>query len=230
MLFESQVFEKCGVEWETHTLCKRHAYSLCDAHGGAVKRAIRRIAVKGRLLENAEEIAIAINKKHVENDGFENAWAYAYTNIDRSIAASVWASLKEWPGLKKCCEFQYNVIKDGKPVPTSGVVRMALCSGSGRYEVHDMFKRPKGYGTFCTKCVYLTQDIVYHQSAKKECPHYHKRNVGKEKSTTPANLGGYSSSTQGTTGTANPLLRQYCRNSLYHRRVPRLLATQVFPK
>ena len=38
LLWESQCFRDYGIVWETHTLCKRHAWSLCDAHGGAIKR------------------------------------------------------------------------------------------------------------------------------------------------------------------------------------------------
>ena len=45
--FESSVYTEYGIDWETHTLCKRHAYNLCDAHGGAGKRSARAAHVSG---------------------------------------------------------------------------------------------------------------------------------------------------------------------------------------
>ena len=60
MLFESSAFKRYGIRWETHTLCKRHAYSLCDAHGGAVKRCARHSAVIGELPKEALDCARAI--------------------------------------------------------------------------------------------------------------------------------------------------------------------------
>ena len=129
MIFESECFAKTGIVWETHTLCKRHAYSLCDAHGGAVKRAIRRAAVAGANALHAEELAQLINSK--EKQGyFANARAYAFKNINRDQADRIWASLHDAPGMKACCEFLYNTLNSaGAEVPTPGVMRMREVSG-----------------------------------------------------------------------------------------------------
>ena len=45
--WESSVWEEYGINWETHTLCKRHASNECDAHGGSVQRAWHAVGVKG---------------------------------------------------------------------------------------------------------------------------------------------------------------------------------------
>jgi hypothetical protein len=42
---ESSVFQKYGIDYEIHTLCRRHGYNLCDADGGAVKRTINQFGV-----------------------------------------------------------------------------------------------------------------------------------------------------------------------------------------
>jgi hypothetical protein len=58
--FESQVQSNYDIVWETHTLCKRHAYGPCDSAGGglvmissstllsAVKRRARHLACIGK--------------------------------------------------------------------------------------------------------------------------------------------------------------------------------------
>jgi hypothetical protein len=38
--WESNVQDTYDIEWETHTLCKRHAYGLCDAAGGGTALAL----------------------------------------------------------------------------------------------------------------------------------------------------------------------------------------------
>jgi len=72
--WESNVWRTYGIRWETHTLCKRHVWSECDAHGGATKRAMKATAVKGCPPGEAEEYASILN---YHATGFPNCRAYA---------------------------------------------------------------------------------------------------------------------------------------------------------
>jgi hypothetical protein len=173
MRWESGVFKRCGIKWETHTLCKRHAYSLCDAHGGAVARLMARLSLEGEWPNTAQEFAAIVNRLAKSQDCMEAAWAYAYINIPRE-ESNVWAGLREWPGMQKACEFQYNVIgPDGLTIPREDVVRFRECSGQEEetMQVYDMITRPKEHGHFCLGCSMLKQDVKYHKTNKiADCP------------------------------------------------------------
>jgi hypothetical protein len=67
-----------NIEWETHTLCKRHGYSLCDAHGGQGNLAAARAAIEGAAPNSSLDFARIIN------ECFANARAYSIATIDRS--------------------------------------------------------------------------------------------------------------------------------------------------
>lgn len=183
MFWESGVYFRTGILWETHTLCKRHAYSLCDAHGGAVKRSIRSKCVEGEYPTTAEQFAEIVNRLCNNNEAFANARAYAFKNISRDHAELVWSTLNDTPGMKKCCEFQYNVRDStGRFCPKEGAVRMRICSESDEIpKVFDMHKRSrKEFGTFCGKCAHVNQNIVYHKTPKTECPYWSQRYVGRQ--------------------------------------------------
>ena len=87
MNWESAVHTEYGIEWETHTLPKRHGFSLCDAHGGGVKRTINAFGVAHYDPEDAHEFANIINgwvcglkEGEVRHD---SCTAYAMQNISR---------------------------------------------------------------------------------------------------------------------------------------------------
>jgi hypothetical protein len=61
MKMESSVYTKYGIDFETHTLPKRHGYNMCDGHGGAVKRTINQFGVANFDPENAHDFANIIN-------------------------------------------------------------------------------------------------------------------------------------------------------------------------
>ena len=89
--FESSIWKRYGIVWETHTLCKRHAYSLCDAHGGTVKRYIRRFAMLHWQPETAEQFAAVVNgiareydDPHGQSRINSRCTAYPFRNFDRS--------------------------------------------------------------------------------------------------------------------------------------------------
>ena len=209
MLWESSVWNKCGILWETHTLCKRHAYSLCDAHGGAVKRSIRARCAAGEYPRTAEEFAAIINRMCEDDEGFANARAYAFKNISRDDADAVWASLNDTAGMKQCCEFQYNVMSsDGQLIPKEGVVRMRQVSESTETpKVFDLIKQKKSVvGTFCTKCAHIKQNIVYHRKPRLECPHWHQRYVGRQVKSQIPKWGGPASHVDTSTTSAPSLL------------------------
>ena len=129
MEFESTAHEKYGCKWETHTLCKHHAYNLCDAHGGSIKRFVKAHAVRSQRSFSAEDYCMIVNG--TQDQAFADARAYAFKNIDRSDKQTLPAMLRDMNGMKACCEFQYNSKNEsGEFVPTSHVVRMRMCSGS----------------------------------------------------------------------------------------------------
>jgi hypothetical protein len=80
MLWESKVKETFGIEFETHTLCKRHAYSECDAHGGAGKRIVRSAVTNGYAPGEAEEYASIMNHLTL---GAQGSRSYAIQKIRR---------------------------------------------------------------------------------------------------------------------------------------------------
>jgi len=129
--WESSVWSTYGIRWETHTLCKRHAWSECDAHGGAGKRAMKAAAVKGCAPGEAEEYATIVNNC---TTGFSNCKAYALRNINRSEKEALLKELKELPGMKQMCEFQYFYLDEkNEVVRRPGIVLMRACSGNVRF-------------------------------------------------------------------------------------------------
>ena len=77
MAFEAHVQTTHNIHWETHTLCKRHAYILCDAHGGQSKVAAAAAAIAGAAPMSALDFA------NIINICIANAKAYCIENIDR---------------------------------------------------------------------------------------------------------------------------------------------------
>ena len=61
MKWESQVYGRYGIIWRTHTLCKRHAYNLCDSHGSGIKKCIASYANAGYAPETAHDFSNIIN-------------------------------------------------------------------------------------------------------------------------------------------------------------------------
>ena len=169
--FESSVYEVYGIEWETHTLCKRHAYNLCDAHGGAGKRHAKAAAVAGHAPESAQEFAALLNG---DRSSFGDTKAFAIEDIPRPDTSK---QIRPPAGIQRCCEFQYfYTSKDGKKVREIGVMRMRRCSGvdeiygAGQYTTCDMNKR-KDRGPICHKCTYTKQRPVYHKYDQTKCTH-----------------------------------------------------------
>jgi hypothetical protein len=161
MLWESNVWDECGIHWETHTLCKRHAYSLCDAHGGGIKRAIRAACVEGNHALTACDFAELINNMSLIDDKFARAKAYAFNNIPREDKTTLMATLRTMNGMQKACEFQYNEkCRDGVYRQAAGVVRFRHCSGhpSESYQTFSIIKRNK---QLCTQCIAIKERVVY---------------------------------------------------------------------
>ena len=180
LLFESSMFQDYGLFWETHTLCKRHAWNLCDAHGGAGKRRATASAVAGNPPETAAEFASIINSCRTS---MGTSRAYALENIDRSMAASVTAQLLDCKPMKKCCEFQYSYMKGDVVHREPGVVRMRFCSyredaplgPTAQFHTKDFIKRPPSWGTVCEKCTFSLERPVFHKLEGTNCQLYHAR-------------------------------------------------------
>jgi hypothetical protein len=168
--FESSVYQEYGIEWETHTLCKRHAYNLCDAHGGAGKRKAKAAAVAGYGPESAQEFAAILNGDALS---FGDTRAFAIEDIPRPDTKNL---LRTLTGMQKACEFQYFYTSaDGKKIREVGVVRFRRCSGvdakhaASQFHTWDMNKRGKGWGAICLKCTYSKQRPVYHSKERTRC-------------------------------------------------------------
>ena len=169
-VFESSAFKRYGIKWETHTLCKRHAYSLCDAHGGAGKRAFRHSAAIGELPKEAADFARAI----MHHAKFGDTRAIAYTNMDMSTAEQEYAALSEMAGMKKACEFQYFYVDDsGEKVYTSGFSRFRTVSGdeSAPWTAVHLPKVEEGKESkkVCAKCTQGRQRPVWHEKSAGNC-------------------------------------------------------------
>jgi hypothetical protein len=158
--WESSVWHTHGIIWQTHTLCKRHAYNECDAHGGSVQRAAHAAGVKGSPPGDEIEYANLIN---TYPSGLYNAKAYALKNIDRSAQKENKKKIRNMAGMKKMCEFQYVFCdEDGREQRLPGIVLMRLTSSGGKYQVRDLLKQN------CLNCSYTLQRPVYH--TRKGCP------------------------------------------------------------
>jgi hypothetical protein len=174
MNWESRVHTDYGVVWETHTLAKRHGYSLCDSHGGAVKRTINAFGVAHYDPENAHDFANIINglvrgpilegeAKHAQ------CTAYAMQNISRITKADLFQASRNCGGIQNASEFLYTCLDEGgKEVRIPGVVRVKEVSGCKEEEciVFDIVKRDKSqYGPICNGCTRRQQHPVYHKKS-----------------------------------------------------------------
>jgi hypothetical protein len=174
MNWESCVHTDYGIVFETHTLPKRHGYSLCDAHGGAVKRTINAFGVAHYDPENAHDFANIINgwvcgpflegeAKHAQ------CTAYAMQNISRITKADLYDAARTCHGIQKASEFLYTCLdEEGKEVRIPGVVRVKEVSGCKEEEciVFDIVKRDKAeYGVICNGCTRRQQHPVYHRKS-----------------------------------------------------------------
>ena len=174
MNWESCVHTDYGIVFETHTLPTRRGYSLCDAHGGAVKRTINAFGVAHFDPENAHDFANIINgwvcgpflegeAKHAQ------CTAYAMVNISRVTKADLYDASRTCHGIQKASEFLYTCLdEDGKEVRIPGVVRVKQVSGCKEEEciVFDIVKRDKAeYGSICNGCTRSQQHPVYHRKS-----------------------------------------------------------------
>ncbi len=172
MEFESTAHEKYGCVWETHTLCKHHAYNLCDAHGGSIKRFVKAHSVQTQRAFSAEDYCRIINGS--TDQVFANATAYAFKNIDRSDKQTLPEMLRDMNGMRACCEFQYTSKNEsGEFVPTSHVVRMRMCSGSEEPYKTFLLKKQPHKGRYCNKCTLFHQRPTFHPNTVSDCPNWH---------------------------------------------------------
>jgi hypothetical protein len=170
MNFESEVYEATGIIWETHLLCKLHAYNLCDAHGGLIKRKFRRAYVGGFRPLRALHFAAIINDP---DTGVFDARAYAFEGIHKVPKDQVSTPFRECNGMHDACSFLYWCKdKDDNIVRIPGWVRFAERSDNPEKEwiAKDVPKRPRGmYGTLCHGCTWELKRPVYHRKENTEC-------------------------------------------------------------
>jgi hypothetical protein len=105
----------------THSLCKRHGYSLCDSHGASVKRIILSHAIGDFQPETAHHFAFILNNCLSANTESQNgtapalvngrANAYPIVNINREDKEAMYRHVR-MTGIHKACEFQYNCLDD----------------------------------------------------------------------------------------------------------------------
>jgi hypothetical protein len=169
--WESEVHSMYGMIWETHNLCKRHAWNLCDSHGAQAKKGAHAAAMAGMAPETALEFATIINECRT---GYGQARAYVIENINRSTKDKRWKLLKQMDGVKKCSEFQYwHLAADGTVMRTPGVVRMRHCSqNSDNHEDYItvlLRKSPPEWGNMCKKCTQFWQRPVFHVKNQDKC-------------------------------------------------------------
>lgn len=165
MDWESNVWKNYGIVWETHTLCKRHAWSECDAHGGNQRRATKAFGVRGGPPGEAEEYATIINNY---KKGFHNTKAFAVRNIDRTGKSQRAKEMEDLFGMKKASEFQYVFTdENGVQCRQPGVVLTKEISGDERkYSVSDLNKK------LCRNCSYASQRPV-EKHRLSDCPYKH---------------------------------------------------------
>jgi hypothetical protein len=170
MNFESEVYETTGIIWETQLLCKLHAYNLCDAHGGAIKRKFRRAYVSGFRPLRALHFAAIINDPET---GVHDARAYAFEGMKKLPKDKVSTPFRECSGMKDACSFLYWCKdKDGNIVRHAGWVRFAECSNDPEEEwiAKDVLKRKQStYGNVCHPCTYSFKRPVYHRVEGTVC-------------------------------------------------------------
>ena len=168
--FESSVYQEYSVKWETHTLCKRHAWNLCDAEGGRGKRLFRSHAIKGSAPQHAWEFAAILNEcEH----SFGKSRAYSFKDVHRLDKKEENAHLKALKDsiFKLSCEFQFFCINSEKEeVRTPGFIRMRVSSrdpgDNSEFHTYDLLKRPKEWGVLCNNCTFLDQIPTYHKKGE----------------------------------------------------------------
>ena len=169
MFFESSAFKRYGIRWECHTLCKRHAYSLCDAHGGACKRAFRHASVIGELPKEAADFVRAI----INHSKFGDTRAIAYSHMDMSTKDQEYAALINMDGMQAACEFQYYYTDDnGVKVYADGFVRFRAVSGddSAPWNAYYLPRVEAGESNkLCKKCTQGLQRPVWHKKSAGSC-------------------------------------------------------------
>jgi hypothetical protein len=180
MKMESSVYRKYGIDFETHTLPKRHGYNMCDGHGGAVKRTINQFGVSNFDPENAHDFANIINGwvTGLTADCLRHSscTAYAMVNIPRLKKDELKAACRSCTGMQRACEFIYTCKNDkGEVVHTPGIMRVKEVSGCKDEEplICDILKRDvASYGKICNGC-----------TRTKEYPVYHKKDIWTEEKT-----------------------------------------------
>jgi hypothetical protein len=170
MTMESSVFQKYGIDYETHTLCKRHGYSLCDAHGGAVKRTINQFSVSHYDPATAHEFANIVNGwvtgLTADCARHANCTAYAMVNIPRAEKEGLKAACRSCTGMQRACEFVYTCKNQkGEVVHEPGIMRVREVSGCNEEEalILDIQKRDTSYGNICKGCTRIKEYPVYHK-------------------------------------------------------------------
>jgi hypothetical protein len=171
MTMESSVFQKYGIDYETHTLCKRHGYSLCDAHGGAVKRTINQFSVSHYDPATAHEFANIVNGwvtgLTADCARHANCTAYAMVNIPRAEKEELKAACRSCTGMQRACEFVYTCKNQkGEVVHEPGIMRVREVSGCHEEEalILDIQKRDTSYGNICKGCTRIKEYPVYHKN------------------------------------------------------------------
>lgn len=171
--FESSVMTTHGIHWVTHTLCKRHGYNLCDAHGGCIKRHVNAASVQGYNVHSEVDFCYLVSNliatTELNAPRHANCKAYAVKNVPRMEKAELEASQRSCNGMQDCCEFEFTVLDDnGEPVSVPGCMRTRTLSGQASeiYQVFDIKRRGLQFGTICNWC-----------SVTKQRPMYHKRDI-----------------------------------------------------
>ena len=170
MTMESSVFKTYGIDYETHTLSKRHGYNSCDAHGGAVKRTINQFSVSHYDPATAHEFANIVNGwvtgLTADCARHANCRAYAMVNIPRAEKEELKAACRSCTGMQRACEFVYTCKNQkGEVVHEPGIMRVREVSGCNEEEalILDIQKRDTSYGNICKGCTRIKEYPVYHK-------------------------------------------------------------------
>ncbi len=164
IFFESHIQEKYGIEFSTHTLCKRHAYNMCDSIGSICKAVVEETELLTHTTNaDAEAICVMINTK-------TKFHAYRFGEINRH--SSLFGKAKAMPGIQTKCEFQYYVHTfDGAKEYIPGYVLAKDVSGKAeeRYVLYDLVA-DRGWGPMCPKCADFYLRPAYHETDGTTCP------------------------------------------------------------
>jgi hypothetical protein len=163
--FESTAFEKYGIQWTTHTLCKRHGYNLCDSHGAAIKKHINSFAKADHRPETAQDFANIINNCTSDYEGQILAFtynartrAYPILHFDRRRKAQLYKQVKARMRIPHVHTQAYKRAKKDARLRTQAAdvavaAEVMVGGGGGDAEVRH-----------CRTCVYLTQKTHPHRS------------------------------------------------------------------